>query len=481
MASFFGFGGAASADQPPPYSERDGISITLPPPKAPLQPTPSSSSSSSSTSSLSSSSLGDWNPIFEDTDPVSLVLETYTLSLVTGPLVVVETLQEAQVHSRDRSDGSSATELDMYEAAGAATPAAAVGSSAAETAIVPRLSGDVWANVRAVSQSRAVGTLGLLRGHATSFVHTLLSRICVPVAEEALNDALDVFDDTHPATALAASVLVGVALSPLELVRTRLILQNHTEKRYYGPIHAAAAIHASEGPHGFSPLYARSHLVPTIVCRALASVMHSLSKNIIARDLGLSAEYNPLLHTLAVLVFLTAEVFVVTPFELARKRLQVQSLKPDGSRNPGEAVVPFPACVELSTRKYTGMFDVIRWVISEEGGDHHAATSSATVTSAAPTVSAKARSDLDPFDDFGWDSASKSSRSGGAAGDWQDLYATPASKKRSDSNVKPKSSLAKSWDGMRSLYRGFWTRYAIRVVEFAFESMREAGDSAFII
>ncbi len=41
------------------------------------------------------------------------------------------------------------------------------------------------------------------------------------VRQEAMNDILDVFEDTHPATLAISHVMTGAVLSPLELVRTR--------------------------------------------------------------------------------------------------------------------------------------------------------------------------------------------------------------------------------------------------------------------
>ncbi|KAI9339919.1 mitochondrial carrier domain-containing protein [Obelidium mucronatum] len=395
-------------------------------------------------------------------DPVALVLEAYTLSLVTAPLVVVETLQELQHQHARADDAADDDELAAYDALAPPPP---------PPHVVPRLRADVWANVRALAAFKTLGTLGLVKGHFTTFLHAALTRATLPVLEEALNDALDVFDDTHPATALVASVVVAAALSPLELIRTRLIAQSpisqDDKKKYYGPFHAAAAIHATE------ELYPAAHVYPTIVCRGLSSLLQSLSRTIIMHDLGLHPEYNPLAYTTAVLVFLAAEVFVVTPFELARKRIQAQSLKPARLRKAGEAVIPFASCVELSTHKrYDGIFDVIRRVLTEEGAAYSASSSSPSSADAAKKA-IKIDEYEDPF-------ASPSSKKGG---DWQDLYTSPTRNARSSGsqNRNGKSGFTKSWDGLRSLYRGYWTRYSIRVVEFAFEGMRDVGDSAWDI
>ncbi|KAI8610033.1 hypothetical protein BC830DRAFT_1085052 [Chytriomyces sp. MP71] len=51
------------------------------------------------------------------------------------------------------------------------------------------------------------------------------------------------------------------------------------------------------------------------------------------------------------MTFMAAEVFIVTPFEHARKRLQIQSLKPVRKRKAGEAMVPFSTCVDVNNTK----------------------------------------------------------------------------------------------------------------------------------
>ncbi|KAJ3084344.1 hypothetical protein HK100_009307 [Physocladia obscura] len=497
MASLlFGFGGGGT-DEQRGYSERDGVAVVLGNRSGGKISTGTSTSASSGGAARSfvdntaaghyhaghyagykDGGLGSEWLGYDGPDLTALALETYTLALVTAPLVVLETLQETQTHYPPQPAGGG-SELDAYVSVGAGGGGAAEGE--AEQEAVPALvsSQGVWGNVRLLGASRGVGLGGLARGHLTSFVVQFLARVATPAVEEALNDALDVVDDHHPATALAAALAVGAVLSPLELIRTRLIVQSvaSPRRRYYGAIHAAAATHAAEGPHRLSPLYAAPALVPALVCTALASAARSLARSAIERDLGLSPEYAPLRHTAAVLVFLLAEVLVVTPFELARKRLQVQSLKPVNSANPGDPIHPFTPIVNLAQVRYKGIFDVIRHVVTHE---YLSSTSpSVSKKSAPPPPPIDAAPILPPendaFDEYG--SWSKKSS------DWQDLYASPSQKPAalasSLNNRQPQK--VKYWDGVRSLYRAFWTRYSIRVVEFAFESMRDVGDNAWDI
>ncbi|KAI8832419.1 hypothetical protein BJ741DRAFT_288112 [Chytriomyces cf. hyalinus JEL632] len=421
----------------------------------------------------SDSSSADLFAWYAGPDLVSLVLESYTLALVTAPLVVVETLQEIQFHGKDQAPHSS--ELDAYES---------VAKEKQTVAVIPSLGSDVWRNIRTLSKSPCLGTLGLVKGHFTTFLLQTLSNAAQPFFEESLNDAFEVFDDTHPVTNLLSHVLISTVLSPLELIRTRLIAQSVLELRYYGPFHAAAAIAATEGPYQFGALYAPQHVYATIICKAVSSLLKSLSHSIIKYDLGLSREYNPILHTSAVLVFLAGEVFVSTPLELARKRLQVQSLKPSRKRKAGDAIIPFVGCVGMNNvRRYESFFEVIQRVIVEE-----AATSKggSIDLAAAPTTSGTSKTPLATAG--GYDDEMDAYLSAGSLNspkknaDWQDLYSPSGSKRNLKSaNSRNQSILTKYWKGLQSLYRGYWTRYSIRVVELAFEGLRDAGDNAWDI
>ncbi|KAJ3400519.1 hypothetical protein CcCBS67573_g05317 [Chytriomyces confervae] len=438
----------------------------------------------------SDSSSADLFAWYAGPDPVSLVLESYTLALVTAPLVVVETLQEIQFHGKDQTPHSS--ELDAYES---------VAKEKQTVAVIPSLGSDVWRNIRTLSKSPCLGTLGFVKGnvaiaiethintaqttgHFTTFLLQTLSNAAQPFVEESLNDAFDVFDDTHPVTNLLSHVLISTVLSPLELIRTRLIAQSVSELRYYGPFHAAAAIAATEGPYRFGALYAPQHVYATIICKAVSSLLKSLSHSIIKYDLGLSSEYNPILHTSAVLVFLAGEVFVSTPLELARKRLQVQSLKPSRKRKAGDAIIPFVGCVGMNNvRRYESFFEVIQRVIVEEAATSNGGSidlaAEATSSGTSKTALATAGGYDDEMDAY---LSAGSLNSPKKNADWQDLYSPSGSKRNLKSATsRNQSILTKYWKGLRSLYRGYWTRYSIRVVELAFEGLRDAGDNAWDI
>ncbi|KAJ3237477.1 hypothetical protein HDU81_009421 [Chytriomyces hyalinus] len=462
--SFFSFASDAGV------SDKDAVALPGAVPPAPATQTHALMKTQTSSDS-SSSDLFAW---YTGPDPVSLVLESYTLALVTAPLVVVETLQELQFQGKDPQSHSS--ELDAYES---------VAKEKQVVAVIPSLGSDVWRNIRTLSKSPCLGTFGLVKGHFTTFLLQTLSNATQPFVEESLNDAFDVFDDTHPVTNLLSHVLISTVLSPLELIRTRLIAQSTSELRYYGPFHAAAAIAATEGPYQFGALYAPQHVYATIICKAVSSLLKSLSHSIIKYDLGLSSEYSPIMYTSAVLVFLAGEVFVSTPLELARKRLQVQSLKPARKRKAGDAIIPFVGLVGMNNvRRYESFLEVIQRVIVEEAATSKSGsidTANATSPDTSKTGPATAGVYDDEMDVYLSVGSPGSLSSPKKTADWQDLYSPSGSKGLNTGSSRSPSILTKYWKGLRSLYRGYWTRYSIRVVELAFEGLRDAGDNAWDI
>ncbi|KAJ3108159.1 hypothetical protein HDU97_002071 [Phlyctochytrium planicorne] len=437
------FGGSSSQAKVDPYT----ISLNSSSSSSSASPSSSKIDTSRASSLMNSppTASSSLHGLLEDKDRPDLathLLESYVLSLVSSPLVVVETLAEVQIQRKDE-DADNDSELAAYETvhSGASLP----GSK------IPILNGGVWDNVREVVESEG-------EGHFTGFVYNALSLHLQPSLEEALNDTFDVYDDSHPVTNVLSHVIIGGMLSPIELIRTRIIVQTsvHANKKYYGPIHAVAAVTAEEGG-GLGALYATQHLIPSVILHGLRALLHIASSRIIRNDLGLTPDFNPVLHKFAVLMFLALEVGVVTPFEMARKRIQVQKLR-SNLRIAGEAAQPFKASVEMSGKTYNGIWAAIYSIITEEGPARKKKrkASKAAVRKINPTV-----------DGF--------SSVGGGPGDWQDLYDLP-----SDSPRRVKKGglqrLGKYWSGIASLYRGFWARYATEVVKFAFQEIRESEE-----
>ncbi|TPX56424.1 hypothetical protein SpCBS45565_g08415 [Spizellomyces sp. 'palustris'] len=379
----------------------------------------------------------------DTSDLASFALRNYVLAVLTSPLQVVETLSEEQYQKREES-----TEQNP-------APTTAQEAPPKTEDHLPPLQDGVWENIREIVESDGEGWTSLLKGHFTNFAFHASHAILQPALEEAINDAFDVYEDTHPATLVLSHVAVGGLLSPLELVRTRLIVQpsQSHRKKYYGPLHALHAVATEEG-RGFSSLYSARHLVPSIIVHGLSPVLRIISKTIITDELGLDPTFTPVLHHLATLAFMAIEVGIITPIDMARKRIQLQRLSPSPARSgPADAPQACETSVEVSPKYYSGIWNCIRSIVAEEGGK------------------SKRRR------------RRRRHQSTGLASEWHQvhdheaeygLYDIPSHRR---SNTGFVASVGRFASGVRTLYRGFWARYASRVVVYAFDEISQSEEN----
>ncbi|KAJ3299324.1 hypothetical protein HK104_009349 [Borealophlyctis nickersoniae] len=446
---------------------------------------------------------------FEDgqQDLASFALQNYVLAVLSSPLTVVETLSEVQYQKRDDGD----------EEADGETP------SAVEK--LQPLQGGVWENVREIVEFQGEGWTGLLKGHFTNFLFNASYTVLQPALEEAINDVFDVYEDTNPATLVLSHVVVGGLLSPLELIRTRLIVQPSHSKKYYGPIHAIHAI-AAEEPNGLSSFYSSRHLIPSVILHGLNPLLRLVSEHIIADELGLDPTFTPVLYRVATLAFMAIEVAVVTPLDMARKRIQVQKLgqihsrfRPRRRESDGDAdkasdttsvasPSAFEPCVEVSSKHYGGVLDALKSIVAEEGGKAKKRKAKKRKTRDAlrgpvvggppglgsPLPGRGGRYDIDgSMEDWrkvwGEGSADPAQTAGtllhddpfarpgpglsGSSYRSRDAYGMghPSKEPRSSDTGGYFGALGRFGSGVKTLYRGFWARYISRVVIYAFEEI----------
>ncbi|KAL2918533.1 hypothetical protein HK105_201934 [Polyrhizophydium stewartii] len=396
--------------------------------------------------------LGDAEPNW-----AAFAVQQYLEALLASPLVVVETLTDVQFQKRIDSPYERlwrpttvqpTTSYSSYES----VPLS--GSGRVVPMHLPRMHSDISGNLRTITDSELEGLSGLLKGHLTDFCFRASFAVIQPGIEEFMNDMLDVFEDVNPTTNILSHAITGAVLSPLELVRSRLIVQasSSSRRRYFGPIHALYSIANEERPSpsssAFSTLYTPRVLIPSILVHSVGPFVRFFSARIIQDELGLDAAFTPVLYRLATLGFLAIEAAIVTPIEMARKRLQVQRL--DAFRqSPNHAASPhatrtqaFDSVVETSATPYTGMLNCIGCIVAEEGGRRPV----------------KRRQHM-----------------GGnlSSAEWQDVYGGGGGEKPATGVVESLGRLAK---GISTLYRGFWARYAATVILYASsEIAREDG------
>ncbi|TPX62987.1 hypothetical protein PhCBS80983_g00154 [Powellomyces hirtus] len=426
----------------------------------PLQFFAASSSSSSSVFPYAITSPGQ-GPEFgdgpENSDLASFALRNYALAVLTSPLQIVETLSEVQYQKREDGDEDAARSGTVTSTSAAGTLGQEESTAltiASEHQLGPLQDG-VWDNLREIVESDGEGWTSLLKGHFTNFAFNASYAILQPALEEAINDMFDVYEDTHPATLIASHVVVGGLLSPLELVRTRLIVQPSVSqrKKYYGPIHALHAVTTEEAT-GLGNLYSLRHLIPSIFISGLSPLLRAVSKIIIADELGLDPTFTPVLHHMATLALMAVEVGILTPFEMARKRIQLQYLTHKGRLNQPQPQA-FETSVQVSPRHYKGIFDCISSIVAEEGGRSKRRRRRKRNSAAAL----------------------------GLGNEWHQVHDVDADYRMYDSMTrKPRdtglvASIGRFALGVRTLYRGFWARYATRVVVYAFDEISQSDEA----
>jgi len=129
---------------------------------------------------------------------------------------------------------------------------------------------------------------------------------------------------------------------------------------------------------GMRGLYAPRYVIPAFIYHTLAPTLRIISSHILNDYLLLTPFYNQVLYPIVNALLLVGEVAIITPLELARKRIQSQIKKPSSRQqqlmliNSGlNQPVKFETAVEVSPVPYTGILNVIKRVILEEGNDYN--------------------------------------------------------------------------------------------------------------
>ncbi|KAI0724223.1 mitochondrial carrier domain-containing protein [Cerioporus squamosus] len=242
--------------------------------------------------------------------------------------------------------------------------------------VIPTGSADgTWGMMKRVGRFRSEGWLALWKGLLTSAVTNALSGALQPAIYSLLQSVFSPltpaatfsypFGTTSVLLPVASQVLTGFLLSPLDLVRTRLMVQSSVPRHrtYSGPIDAFRQILAQEG--GLRGVYLHPHLlIPTLFDCTLRALVPLTLPGLVATYVGLgsnlSPEATPIQWQVAELLGTVAGALVLIPFETVRRRLQVQ---------PRGTARPLKACVELRPAPYNGMVDAFWHILTEERSD----------------------------------------------------------------------------------------------------------------
>ncbi|KAK1232389.1 hypothetical protein PQX77_004481 [Marasmius sp. AFHP31] len=248
----------------------------------------------------------------------------------------------------------------------------------------------VWPTIKRITRQPTEGYLALWKGLLTSSFTEVLGSTLQPLIHGVLLPVPEPFPFHHSNSsvflALTSHLITGIILSPLDLVRTRLIVQplnlpqgsSPSNVTYTGPIHALHSIYTNEG--GLRGLYTHPHLlIPTILDNALRPLVSLTFPPMILETLGLGyvaddPENNRVLWGLAELGGSFLGLLVMLPVETVRRRLQVQirrrSDEVEGSSKEGHPEDGgMTACVRLRPRPYHGVIDCLWRILTEEKSD----------------------------------------------------------------------------------------------------------------
>ncbi|KAJ7356974.1 mitochondrial carrier domain-containing protein [Mycena albidolilacea] len=225
----------------------------------------------------------------------------------------------------------------------------------------------VWGMMRRVGHFRGEGWLALWKGLLTSCMTEVLSSTFQPMVRSVLQALLvptsAVFYHPPMFLPVLSHLIVGFILSPLDLIRTRLIVQSFTSRHrtYTGPFNAFTRILREEG--GLKGIYLHPHLlIPTIIDNILPPFVSFVLPGLLASYVGaqISVDSHPIAWGFAELAGSCLGLLITLPFETVRRRLQLQVR---GTASP------IKGCVELRPAPYNGVVDAFWHILTEERSD----------------------------------------------------------------------------------------------------------------
>ncbi|CAH7681225.1 mitochondrial carrier domain-containing protein [Phakopsora pachyrhizi] len=269
--------------------------------------------------------------------------------------------------------------------------------------------------MRAICQWRGEGLLSLWKGQLTTFTIDTLSSSIQPSILSILNilfnqsnllhnnhlnslnltnnstnsliSSISIQHQAHPTLPLCLSIssylITGLILSPLDLIRTRLIVQSSQlrHKTYSSPLDCLKKLIRNEG--GLRNLYLdQTLLFPAVLDNLLRPIIHLGMPLVIERWFGIDRSNDLMKYSLIEFGLNSLGLLVILPIETIRKRLQLQirkkktekktseNLLEGGSKVRKELVLEegetIKSCVELRRRSYNGIVEGFYRILVEE-------------------------------------------------------------------------------------------------------------------
>jgi fusion and transport protein UGO1 len=245
------------------------------------------------------------------------------------------------------------------------------------------VTGGVWEMMKAIGRWKGEGWWSLWKGQLTTLIMETLSSSIQPflfscLAAAILRDSpfitLPLVHIPSPVKPFAVTVLshvvTGYLLSPLDLIRTRLVAQSTQtrHKKYTGPVDALKQLSEEEG--GLKTIYLHSTLwIPTILDSAVRTIFHLGVPLLIERKLRITPDSNTIIYGLAEFTLSTFSLLFTLPIETVRRRLQVQTRSQVTGHVAGKKT--FKTCVETRPTPYYGVLEAVYRILTEETGKLH--------------------------------------------------------------------------------------------------------------
>ncbi len=243
--------------------------------------------------------------------------------------------------------------------------------------------------MRRVRRTPSEGLPALWKGQLLSTVHSLLSSNIQPIvhsfllltlppslAIEEINAELSLPLSSHPHPGLplglhvASHLITHMFLSPMELLRTRVIAQPSSAIGSQSSPSMLRDMINHEG--GIKGLYLDPQLlIPALLEHTIRPIVTLSIPLIIERQLNISPDISPITYSLLDLSLGLASLLIVLPIETVRKRLQLQDRSHEVSPTvslKGKKRADRKSVVRLRERPYVGVVEAIWRIVTEETG-----------------------------------------------------------------------------------------------------------------
>jgi hypothetical protein len=224
--------------------------------------------------------------------------------------------------------------------------------------------------IRRIRYTPSEGLPALWKSQIVTTLHSIFTNVLQPhVHSLLLTFAPDAPTFDIPLTALpnpalalglqvASHLLTHLILSPMEVIRTRLIALPMSHPSTPSSVSLFRSMVDEEG--GFSGMYFNSNLlIPSIFEHTVRPLLTLSIPLLLERQLGYSPEMSPITYSLCDLSLGLGSLLILLPIETVRKRLQIQAR---GNGKRGKTIV------RTRDRDYVGVVEAIWRIVSEETG-----------------------------------------------------------------------------------------------------------------